>query len=196
MGHRFDAGGKGEGMVLNLGTVEKRSGKNTHNYPHFRRRSPSDSPQGKKRKGEGMQVFRPIDYVPATLVGRGLRVMLAGASADSAVADKLARLGGEVEAEVEGYMALGAVMDDPQGYGLFVINADGLGGPEEGQRICALLKGAYPRLPVIIVGGDCRTQSFPEEITDPVRLRAPVSSVSLRVGFEHALRERMLWDAA
>ena len=47
-----------------------------------------------------MQVFRPIDYVPATLVGRGFRVMLAGAAADSVVAEKIARLGGAVEAEV------------------------------------------------------------------------------------------------
>ncbi|MGL5011924.1 MAG: hypothetical protein ACRC6I_18800 [Paracoccaceae bacterium] len=143
-----------------------------------------------------MQVFRPIDYVPATLVGRGFRVMLAGADAQSAVADKLARLGGEVEAEVEGFMALGAVMDDPLGYGLFVINADGGGGDEAAKRICALLKGAYPRLPVIIVGGDCREQNFPEEIVEPVRLRAPLSSISLRVGFEHAMRERMMWNVA
>jgi hypothetical protein len=152
--------------------------------------------QGKNKKGAKMQVFRPIDYVPATLVGRGFKVMLAGADAESAVAGKLARLGGEVEAEAEGFMALGAVMDDPQGYGLFVINADGVGGDEAAQRICALLKGAYPRLPVIIVGGNCVEQTFPEEIVEPVRLRAPLSSVSLRVGFEHAMRERMMWTNA
>ncbi len=143
-----------------------------------------------------MQVFRPIEYVPATLVGRGLRVMLAGAAVGSAIADKLARLGGSVEAETEGFMALSAVMDDPQGYGLFVIDADGLRDASEAQRICGLLKGAFPRMPVIIVGGGCTEQSFPEDIDRPVRLRAPLSSVSLRVGFEHALRERMLWDAA
>jgi hypothetical protein len=142
-----------------------------------------------------MQVFRPIDYVPATLVGRGLRIMLTGASADSAVADKLARLGGAVEAEPEAFMALSMVMDDPNGYSLFVIDADGLGGAEEAQRICGLLKGAFPRLPVIIVGAHAGEQSFPEDIERPVRLRAPVSAVSLRVGFEHALRERMMWNA-
>jgi hypothetical protein len=30
----------------------------------------------------------------------------------------------------------------------------------------------------------------------PVTLRAPVSAVSLRVGFEHALRDRLAWRAA
>lgn len=152
--------------------------------------------KGKNKTGVAMQVFRPIDYVPATLVGRGFKVMLAGADDSSPVATKLARLGGEVEAEVEGFMALGAVMDDPQGYGLFVINADGVGGDEPAQRLCALLKGAYPRLPVIIVGGSCDEQRFPEEIVEPVRLRTPLSSVSLRVGFEHAMRERMMWNHA
>ncbi len=148
-----------------------------------------------KKKGKVMQVFRPVDYVPATLVGRGLRVMLTGANENSAVADKLARLGGAVEAEPEAFMALSMVMDDPNGYSLFVIDADGLGGNDEAQRICGLLKGAFPRLPVIIVGGCDGKQSFPEDVEDPVRLRAPVSAVSLRVGFEHALRDRMLWNA-
>lgn len=142
-----------------------------------------------------MQVFRPVDYVPATLVGRGLRVMLTGTQENSPVADKLARLGGAVEVEPEAFMALSMVMDDPHGYSLFVIDADGLGGADEAQRICGLLKGAFPRLPVIIVGGHVGEQSFPEDIERPVRLRAPVSAVSLRVGFEHALRERMLWAA-
>lgn len=167
---------------------------NSINCPHFRRSPPSMSRQVKK-KGKVMQVFRPVDYVPATLVGRGLRVMLTGANENSAVADKLARLGGAVEAEPEAFMALSMVMDDPNGYSLFVIDADGLGGNDEAQRICGLLKGAFPRLPVIIVGGCDGKQSFPEDVEDPVRLRAPVSAVSLRVGFEHALRDRMLWNA-
>jgi hypothetical protein len=183
-------------MLHNLDIVRARSGENTPKAPHFRRRAASRLTKGKNNTGAGMQVFRPIDYVPATLVGRGFKVMLAGCDAESAVAGKLARLGGEVEAEPEGFMALGAVMDDPQGYGLFVINADGVGGDEAAQRICALLKGAYPRLPVIIVGGDCAEQRFPEEIVEPVRLRAPLSAVSLRVGFEHAMRERMMWNHA
>lgn len=183
-------------MLHDLDKVRHLSGKNTLIPPQFSHRAKTRLTEGKKTKGEEMQVFRPIDYVPATLVGRGFKVMLAGADAESAVAAKLARLGGEVEAEPEGFMALGSVMDDPQGYGLFVINADGVGGNEAAQRLCALLKGAYPRLPVIIVGSDYVEQTFPEEIVEPVRLRAPVSAVALRVGFEHAMRERMMWNHA
>lgn len=181
-------------MLQRFSVDGQRWGKNTPNYPHFRRSPQSLLKKGKK-KGEAMQVFRPVDYVPATLVGRGLRVMLTGAAVNSPVADKLARLGGAVEVEPEAFMALSMVMDDPHGYSLFVIDADGLGGNDEAQRICGLLKGAFPRLPVIIVGGCDGAQSFPEDVERPVRLRAPVSAVSLRVGFEHALRERMLWAA-
>ncbi|MFM2390724.1 MAG: hypothetical protein RLZZ437_2279 [Pseudomonadota bacterium] len=181
-------------MLHNLDIVVPPSAENTLNPPQFRRKRRRQLTKGNVEQGAQMQVFRPIDYVPATLVGRGFKVMLAGADAQSTVAGKLARLGGEVEAEVEGFMALGAVMDDPQGYGLFVINTEGVGGDEAAQRICALLKGAYPRLPVIIVGGQSAEQTFPEEVVEPVRLRAPVSAVSLRVGFEHAMRERMMWN--
>jgi hypothetical protein len=39
-------------------------------------------------------------------------------------------------------------------------------------------------------------QVFPEDRSAPILLRAPLSAVSLRVGFEHALRERRLWRAA
>jgi hypothetical protein len=182
-------------MLHNFATDRQRMGKNTPNYPHFRRSRRARFTKAKKQ-GEAMQIFRPIDYVPATLVGRGLRVLLTGAHADSPVAEKLARLGGAVEVETEAFMALSLVMDDPHGYSLFVIDADGLGGNDEAQRICGLLKGAFPRLPVIIVGGHAGEQSFPEDAERPVRLRAPVSAVSLRVGFEHALRDRMMWENA
>jgi hypothetical protein len=183
-------------MLQNSDTIWQRKGKNTYNYPHFRRSGAARSIMLIKRQGEAMQIFRPTDYFPAMLVGRGLRIMLAGNSEGSKIAEQLGRLGGAVEAETEGFAALGAVMDDPQGYGLLVIDSDGLGGAEEGQRICGLLKGAFPRLPVIVLSSNCPEQSFPEDIEQPVRLRAPVSSVSLRVGFEHALRVRILWDAA
>ena len=181
-------------MLHDLDIVQQGVSEKTLNPPYFRRKTRTRLMQGKKNTGVKMQVFRPIDYLPATLVGRGFRVMLAGADANSAVAGKLARVGGEVEAEPEGFMALGAVMDDPQGYGLFVINSDGVGGEEAALRLCSLLKGAYPRLPVIIVGVDNGEQTFPEEVIEPVRLRVPLSSVALRVGFEHAMRERMLWN--
>jgi hypothetical protein len=143
-----------------------------------------------------MQVFRSIDYTAATLVGRGLKVMLATSQPENGTADKLSRLGGSVEVMEESYAALAAVLDDPQGYGLFVMDADTLGGIVEAQRIVTLLHASQPRMPVIMISASCGQQVFPEEVSDPIMLRAPVSSVSLRVGFEHALRDRMVWQAA
>jgi hypothetical protein len=52
------------------------------------------------------------------------------------------------------------------------------------------------RLPVILVSRECQQQQFPEDRGDAVVLRAPLSAVSLRVGFEHALRDRLLMRAA
>jgi hypothetical protein len=143
-----------------------------------------------------MQVFRPIDYTAATLVGRGLKVMLASSQPENGTADKLSRLGGSVEVMEESYAALAAMLDDPQGYGLFVMDADTLGGIVEAMRIVTLLHASQPRMPVILISASCGPQLFPEEVSDPIMLRAPVSNVSLRVGFEHALRDRMVWQAA
>jgi len=44
---------------------------------------------------------------------------------------------------------------------------------------------------VILVSRDCPNQVFPAERRAPIVLRAPLSAVSLRVGFEHALRDRL-----
>ncbi|MDZ4094780.1 MAG: hypothetical protein U1D35_07710 [Paracoccaceae bacterium] len=145
-----------------------------------------------------MQNFRPI-IQDAALVGWGVRVMLL-AAAESAGADaitsRLAGFGGLVERETELFTALEALIDDPAGYGLFVMECEGFGGLEMGQKAFAMLGQLKARLPVILVAQDCGVQVFPEDRSAPVQLRAPLSAVALRVGFEHALRERLLRVAA
>ncbi len=139
-----------------------------------------------------MHVFRPVDYAPATLLGGGMRILLASSSAG--LADRLARLGGTVEVEGEVYAALSALHDDPQGWGLFVIDAEATG-LEEARRLAALAHAARAMLPVIILSPLVAGQVFPEDPAEPVMLRAPVSAVSLRVCVEHALRGRLAWAA-
>jgi len=63
-------------------------------------------------------------------------------------------------------------------------------------RALAMLRGLQARALLILVSRDHVSQDFPQDTADPVRLRAPVSAVSLRVGFEHALRDRLIWQAA
>jgi hypothetical protein len=88
------------------------------------------------------------------------------------------------------------MIDDPQGYGLFVMDTDAFGGLEAGLRAFQMLRAADVRVPVILVGRDCGAQVFPDERSAPIMLKAPLSMVSLRVGFEHALHDRVVWRAA
>lgn len=141
-----------------------------------------------------MQVFRHSDS-DATVVGWDIRVMLLsgdGGGAGNPVARALAGLGGLVDGEAELYTALAALIDDPLGYGLFVMECDGFGGIEAGHLAVSRLTAAGLRLPALLISRDCREQRFPAERAAPVLLRAPLSAVSLRVGFEHALRDRLL----
>ncbi len=145
-----------------------------------------------------MQVFRPIED-DATLVGWGVRVMFLaqdGCPKAEVAAKRMAGFGGLVEAEYELFSALEAIIEDPQGYGLFAMECDGMGGLEAGRRAFALLRGAGVTVPVILISSECVEQVFPEDRTAPILLRSPLSAVSMRVGFEHALRERLLWRAA
>ena len=143
-----------------------------------------------------MQVYHEFERSDALPVGWGVRILvLAGTESDPLVA-RLGGLGGPVEVETEFYAGLSTLIDDPNGYGLFVMDCDAHGGAEAARRALAMLRGVQARARVILVSRDHVSQDFPQDTADPVRLRAPVSAVSLRVGFEHALRDRLIWQAA
>lgn len=145
-----------------------------------------------------MQYFNPVGQ-DAALVGWGVKVMLL-APDDSigavGITERLAGFGGRVERETELFTALEALIDDPAGYGLFVMDCEGFGGLELGLKAFSMLGELKARMPVILVSRDCTSQVFPENRNAPILLRAPLSAVALRVGFEYALRERTLWYAA
>ncbi len=143
-----------------------------------------------------MQITHDFDKGGALPVGWGVRVLFLTADQDSPLEARIAGLGGAVEIETEVYSALAAMIDDPMGYGLFVMDCDGLGGIEAGERAAITLAAVKSRVPVILISKDHGAQVFPQEKEAAVRLRAPLSAVSLRVGFEHALRDRLLWRAA
>lgn len=137
-----------------------------------------------------MQAIRAFDVQSGAMVGFGIRVMLISGQAGDALQRKLAGLGSKVEWTSELFVGLEAVIDDPAGYGLCIIDCASIGGLEAGRRAHALLVDVARRVPVILLAEDCPQQEFPEERGSAVVLRAPVSSISLRVGFEHALRDR------
>jgi hypothetical protein len=139
-----------------------------------------------------MQVIRSLEQHSASPVGLGIRVMLVSQSLNSSpLPHRLAGLGGKVEMANDLFVGLEAVIEDPAGYGLCVIDCDAFGGLAAGRRAHELLTDVALRVPVILLSKDCAAQEFPEERGEAVVLRAPTSGISLRVGFEHALRDRL-----
>lgn len=142
-----------------------------------------------------MQLFRQIDTQSAALVGWGVRVMLVSPEADQTAA-RIAGFGGLVETEADLFAAVEAMHSDTTGYGVFLMDCDAYGGLEAGRRAVALLGRAAEQAKVILLSREVQQQVFPEDGGRPILLRAPVSAVSLRVGFEHALRDRLVYLAA
>ena len=146
-----------------------------------------------------MQVIRGFDSGDATWVGGSVKVLLLTSEAENGqMSLRLARLGGQVEVMGELFTALAAVIDDPVGYGLFVIDCDspGVDGLEGGRRALQMLGDLTSRIPVILVSGTCGEQRFPDDHAAPTELRAPLSALSLKMGYEHALRDRLMLYAA
>lgn len=145
-----------------------------------------------------MQIFR-ADNHEAELVGWGVRVVMVSdprAVGTESVMRRVSGFGGLVDHQEELFAGIGTMMDDPAGYGLFIMLCDEFGGLEAGHRAYQLLRGAGCSVPVILISTDVTEQSFPEDRGAPILLRSPLSAVSMRVGFEHALRERLMWKAA
>ena len=105
-------------------------------------------------------------------------------------------MGCQIEVCDELYFAIDRVLDGPQDFELIVIDCDSIGGLAQGRRAHMLLKATGRCLPVILVSSECAEQTFPFNRYDATELRAPLSAVSLRVGFEHALQERLLMAPA
>lgn len=143
-----------------------------------------------------MKHLRAVQNETTTLVGWGVRVLMLSDGESDLAQERLTGLGSHVDTETELYTALAAMIDDPLGYALFVMDVDAFGGIDAGMRAFSMLRAAEVRIPVILIGRDCGRQVFPEERSAPIVLQAPMSMVSLRAGFEHALHDRVIWRAA
>ena len=146
-----------------------------------------------------MQVIRSLEQENAAMVGRAVRVLLLTSEGEAGMMGRrLAGLGARVEVVDELFSAMSDLIDDPAGYAMFVVDCDSasVGGLEAAQRAIKMLGDVAQRVSVILVSSECHDQRFPQDRTAPVVLRAPMSAVSLKVGFEHALRERFLHQAA
>jgi hypothetical protein len=143
-----------------------------------------------------MQPFRTIKNEEMSLVGWGVRVLLLTGENGGPAKECLGEQGGLVDTETEVYCALAAMIDDPRGYGVFIMDTQAFGGLAAGMRAHAMLRAADVRLPVILIASASEKADFPEDRSAPIVLRAPLSGNSMRVGFEHALHDRYFWRAA
>lgn len=143
-----------------------------------------------------MSAHHEFETDAALALGWGVRVLVLAGTAQDALVARIAGLGAPCDVETELYAALSAIIDDPTGYGLFVIDCDAVGGPDAAKRALAHLSAVQSRLPVILVGHDGSGLIVPEDRNAPFCLRAPLSVSNLRVGFEHALRDRLFWRSA
>lgn len=139
-----------------------------------------------------MTLFKTFDPQSATQVGYGASTLLVSGKDGGNLQGRLAALGCGVDRLDELYLALESILDGPVGYDLLVIDCDGLGGLAAGERALNLLRTTGRCPPVILVSRECVTQEFPNNRFEPVILRAPCSPLSLRVGFEHAMQDRIM----
>lgn len=144
-----------------------------------------------------MNLFNTFDQFSATKVGFGVRALLiTDLGEDNPLSQKLAGLGCLVESIEDVYSALDRVVDGPDEFELVVVDCDSCGGLALGLRAHAILKATGRCIPMILVSHETTEQSFPNSRYEPTLLRSPFSKVSLRVGFEHALQERLFYARA
>lgn len=144
-----------------------------------------------------MDLFNTFDHSVSTVVSFGVKTLLiSNEGVLGPLSRKLAGLGCQIEAADELYSALDHVMDDPSTYSLIVVDCDSFGGLGLGRRAHSLLQLTQRCIPMILVSRECQGQVFPSTRYEPTILRAPLSSVSLRVGFEHAMQDKLLMARA
>lgn len=143
-----------------------------------------------------MQFFRQEQVEISAILGWRIRVLVLTApdpAQESKVAVRIADLGGAVEVEYEAFSALDTLIMDRTGFGLFVIECDAVGGLDVGRNLVSLLHKGGVSLPTLLISSDCTEGEFSTDSQAPVVLRAPVSPMSLRLGFEHTLRNRIVF---
>lgn len=140
-----------------------------------------------------MQVIRSFVREHADGVSWSVHAMLvAEPAAVGSIQERLEGIGADVERVDNLYTGLSVVTEDPSHYDLLVVECDHLGGIDEARRIVKLMGEAILSVPVLLVSSACQTQIFAQERHEPTVLRAPLSAVSMRVAFEHVMRDRLV----
>ncbi len=121
----------------------------------------------------------------------GVRVMLLTDQPQGESAQRLARYGSLVQAEGELFTALSAVLEDPMGFDLFVMECDAFGGIAGAEKAISTLIAAEARMRFMLVCRDFDVPAYPLGRRTAVCLPNPATEASFRRGFDHVLRDRV-----
>ena len=138
-----------------------------------------------------MQTVPRIDGNSPAPQAPGVRVMLLTDRPEGESAQRLADYGSLVELADDPGAALAAVLDDPLGYDLFVMDCDAFGGIAAAERAIATLIAAEARMRVMLVSREFDVPAYPLGRRTAVCLPDPVPEPGFRRGFVHVLRDRV-----
>jgi hypothetical protein len=120
----------------------------------------------------------------------GVRVMLLTDQADSRTGHRLSGYGSVVDVADDLEGALAAILDDPFGYDLFVMECDGFGGIAGAEKAISSLIAGDAKMRVMLVSSEFDVPAYPLGRRTAVCLPLDVSDASFRIGFDHVLRDR------
>jgi hypothetical protein len=120
----------------------------------------------------------------------GVRVMLLTDRVDGRTARRLAQYGSLVDVLEDLDEAVAAILEDPLGYDLFVMECDGFGGIAGAEQAISALIAGDAKMRIMLVSSEFDVPAYPLGRRTAVCLPEDVSDASFRIGFDHVLRDR------
>jgi hypothetical protein len=137
-----------------------------------------------------VQTFIQTSRQPVQPHTLGVRVMLLTEHAEGRTGRRLADYGSVIDVADDLEDAVSAILDDPFGYDLFVMECDGFGGIAGAEQAISTLIAGAAKMRVILVSREFDVPAYPLGRRTAVCLPEDVSDASFRIGFDHVLRDR------
>lgn len=137
-----------------------------------------------------VQTFIQTDRQQVATHANGVRVILLTDQPEGITGRRLQAYGSLVDAVEDLEDAVAAVLEDPLGYDLFVMDCDGFGGiPAAELAISSLISGGA-RMRIMLISCEFVVPAYPLGRRTAVCLPEDVEEESFRIGFDHVLRDR------
>jgi hypothetical protein len=120
----------------------------------------------------------------------GVRVMLVTDQPEGATASRLIGYGSFLDIEDAVEVGVAAILEDPMGYDLFVLDCDAFGGIDAAEVAIAALIEGDARMRVLLVSREFDEPAYPLGRRSAVCLPVITDEDEFRRGFDHVLRDR------